>query len=105
MAVISNEISSIIDQYIKLLNENNFPIEKAFIFGSYSRGKNHQYSDLDLALVSPAFEGNRIKDKNKIRAFTLSVSSMLEVMPFTPKDFSVENPFAKEIIENGIRVV
>jgi hypothetical protein len=29
----------------------------------------------------------------------------LEILPFNPKDFSLDNPLAKEIIETGIRLV
>jgi hypothetical protein len=42
--------------------------------------------------------GNRIADSDKIRNITLSVSSEIEVMPFTPQDFNSQNPFVKEIL-------
>ena len=64
-----------------------------------------EWSDIDIALVSDIFEGVRIRDKDKIRRLTLSVSSSLEVVPFRPEDFSPDNPFAKEIIDTGIRLV
>ncbi|HPJ36696.1 MAG TPA: hypothetical protein PK358_17805 [Spirochaetota bacterium] len=41
---------------------------------------------------------------DKIRKYTLSVSSMIEVIPFAVEDFNEENPFAKEIIKTGIRI-
>ena len=56
-------------------------------------------------MVSDLFEGVRIKDKDKIRKFNLAISSSLEVLPFNPNDFTEDNPFAKEIIESGIRIV
>jgi len=49
--------------------------------------------------------GNRINDKDKIRKITLSVSSEIEVIPFSPNDFNLQNPFAKEILKTGIRLV
>jgi hypothetical protein len=49
--------------------------------------------------------GDRIDDKDKIRSITLAVSSEIEVIPFSPGDFNLQNPFAKEIIETGIRLV
>lgn len=105
MAEIPLEIRNVVLTYIDLLNKNNFPIEKAFLFGSYSSGKQNQFSDIDIALVSKAFEGIRIKDRGKIRKITLSVSSLLEVLPFNPKDFNDEDPLAREIKETGIRIV
>jgi len=105
MDKIPNKIKEIIERYIFQLRENNISIDNAYLFGSYAKGKNREWSDIDIAIVSKSFEGNRIKDKDKIRRITLSVSSRLEILPFNPSDFSLENPLAKEIMETGIRLV
>lgn len=105
MAEIPLEIKNVVLSYIDLLNKNNIPIEKAFLFGSYSAGRQNQFSDIDIAVVSKVFEGIRIKDRSKIRKITLSVSSLLEVLPFNPKDFNNDDPLAKEIMETGIQIV
>jgi len=102
MATIPVKIKKIINRYFKILKKNNISIQKAVLFGSYARGDNNKWSDIDLAIVSELFEGNRIKDKNKIRSITLSVSSDLEILPFSPKEFNVNNPFVKEILRTGI---
>lgn len=49
--------------------------------------------------------GYEVKDKNKIRKITISVSTDLEVLPFNPRDFTPSNPLVKEILDTGIRVV
>lgn len=41
----------------------------------------------------------------KIRCITLSVSSEIEVIPFTPEDFDLQDPFVQEIVTTGIRLV
>lgn len=105
MDKVPNKIKDIIDRYISQLKENNISIEYAYLFGSYAKGKNREWSDIDIAIISKSFEGNRIKDKDKIRRITLSVSSSLEILPFNPTDFSLDNPLAKEIMETGIRLV
>ena len=64
-------------------------------------GNYREWSDIDIALVSDIFEGDRIDDKDKIRSITLSVSSEIEVVPFTPNDFTLQNPFVKEILRTG----
>ncbi len=105
MVKIPNNIKTIIDYYIKLLSQNKIPLKSVFLYGSYAKGKNNDFSDIDLALVSDIFEGNRILDRSKIRKITLSVSADLEVIPFNPADFNLDNPLAREIIETGIRIV
>lgn len=105
MVKIPVKIKLVLDKYLQLLRENKISLKDAYLFGSYAKGNYTEWSDIDIALVSEAFEGIRIKDRDKIRRITLSVSSNIEVLPFNPKDFSLENPLAKEIIETGIRLV
>jgi predicted nucleotidyltransferase len=105
MVSIPNKISDIIEKYIFELNELNIPIKYAFLFGSYAKGTYTDWSDIDLALVSDIFNGDRIEDRDKVRNITLSVSTQIEIMPFPTKDFNTDNPFAKEIIETGIQVI
>lgn len=105
MVKIPAKIRAIIENYISALRDNNIPVKNAYLFGSYAKGNNNELSDIDIALISDSFEGIRIKDKDKIRRITLSVSSNLEVFPFNPDDFLSENPLVKEIIETGIRLV
>lgn len=99
------KVKNTIDSYLQALRRHNIPIKDAILFGSYAKGNQHEWSDIDIALVSEIFVGNRIEDKDKIRKITLSVSSEIEVLPFSPKDFHSENPLAKEIMATGIRLV
>jgi len=105
MAEIPAKIEQIIVKYMDILKQNKIPIKNAFLFGSFARGNYNEWSDIDIALVSDIFEGNRIYDRKKIRRLTLSVSSSLEVLPFNSNDFNDTNPLAKEIIETGIKLV
>lgn len=104
MAQIPNQIKKVIYTYLTALKKNNIPIKEAILFGSYATGTFHEFSDIDIAIVSSIFKGNRIEDRSAIRAITLSVSSAIEVLPFTPKDFNSKNPFVKEIIKHGIKI-
>ena len=105
MAEIPYQIKNLIEKYISALEKEDFHIEKAFLFGSYSKGKADEWSDIDIALVSKTFEGVRFSDRSKIRKITLSVSSDLSPLPFRPEDFTSENPFVREILEKGIRII
>jgi len=96
------EIKSIVEKYLQLLRVNNIVLRGAYLFGSYSKGNYTKWSDIDIALVSDSFEGIRVKDREKIRKITLSVSSKIEVIPFRTEDFNEDNPLAREIIQTGI---
>jgi predicted nucleotidyltransferase len=98
-------VKNTITQYLQALQHNNIPIKEAILFGSYAKGNYQKWSDIDIALVSDIFAGDRIADKDKIRKITLSISSELEIIPFSPHDFNSQNPFAREIMETGIKLI
>ena len=105
MDKIPDSIKPIIEKYLKTISGSGVMVDSAFLFGSYSRGTATEWSDIDIALVSESFTGNRIEDRDKIRKHTRSVSSMIEVIPFAIDDFNDENPFAREIMKTGIRII
>ncbi|MCI0493548.1 nucleotidyltransferase domain-containing protein [candidate division KSB1 bacterium] len=105
MVKIPDSVKNTIEKFIRNLQENGIPIKRAVLFGSYARGNYSKWSDIDLAIVSDVFVGNRMDDKDKIRLIKLSISSDLEVLPYRPEDFTADDPFVKEILETGISVI
>lgn len=102
MAEVPVRIREIIKRYLIELEKHHFPVKRAVIFGSYAEGRADQWSDIDIALVSDVFEGDRFNDRNKIRRITLSVSSDLSPLPFRPEDFVPDNPLVQEILKKGV---
>ena len=105
MVELPSRVKETISNYLRSLNRHNILIKEAILFGSYAKGCANEWSDIDIALVSEIFVGDRIEDKDKIRRITLSVSSEIEVIPFAPEDFHLQNPLAKEILTTGLRLV
>lgn len=105
MAPVPDRVKKIVDLYIKKLRENNIPISQAILFGSFAQGTAGKWSDIDLAIVSEIFEGDRFADRGKLRRIKLSVSNDLEILPFRPQDFTEDDPLVKEILDTGIRIV
>lgn len=105
MAQVPDKIEKIISSFLSALRENDIPVKRAILFGSYAHGNYTEWSDIDLAVVSDIFVGDRFDDKRKIRPITLSVSDSLEILPYTPQDFTEDDPFVKEIIRTGIKIV
>ena len=102
MAKIPNLIIINIKNYLKLLEENGFPIQKAIIFGSYTSGTQNEWSNIDLAIVSEGFEGIRILDKQKIRGLNRRIDSRILPLPYKPSDFNESFFVEDEIIKKGI---
>ena len=46
-------------RYMEVLrSEHAFDVRQAVVFGSYARGKPDQWSDIDLVVVAPRFDGD-----------------------------------------------
>ena len=105
MAQIPNKIKNTIQKLLRALQENNIPVKRVILFGSYARGNYTEWSDIDLVIVSDVFVGDRFDDKKKIRPITLNISYDLDVLPYNTKDFTEDDPFVKEILETGVPII
>ena len=101
MAVKPDSAIKLIKRYIRELKKNNIPIQKAFIFGSCTKGDPKEESDIDIALVSTAFTGDRFEDRRKIIPFRRKIDSRIEPIPFRPEDFKAGGNFVDEIKKTG----
>lgn len=91
-----------IQQFIQEL-QKTIRVEKVFLYGSYAHRKEHDYSDIDLAVVSPDFEGGTEKDYLVLGKAALKISPLIEAKPYRPQDMENLSPveFLTEIIDTG----
>ena len=105
MVEISSEIVENIKKYINLLEVHGFPIKQAYLFGSYASGKQDEWSDIDIAIISDKFEGNRYLDKEKILGLYRQIDLRLSPLPLNPSSLE-ESPFVfSEIVKKGIKLL
>ncbi|MGA2298144.1 MAG: nucleotidyltransferase domain-containing protein [FCB group bacterium] len=90
---------------LRSLEARNIHINQAILFGSYAKGDYNEYSDIDIALVSDAFEGFRIADNDKFRDLIIEINSDISPLPYRTEDFTEDNLFVKEILKYGIRII
>jgi len=101
---IARDIDSKIHRFINLVAKK-ITVVQAYVFGSSVRGIRHDWSDIDLAIVSPDFSGDRFEDYKLLIPFIIEVDRSIEVHPFHPRDFNEDNPFIKEILTSGLKIV
>jgi predicted nucleotidyltransferase len=104
MAGQSDKTIKNIKKYILELERNKIPIKKAILFGSYAKGLAKPESDIDVALISDVFSGDRFKDRRRIIPLRRKIDSRIEPLPFTSEDFDNGGMLAEEIKKNGILV-
>lgn len=102
MAIETDSVTEVVRRYIEELEKNKIHILKAIIYGSHAKGRAKPESDIDLALISDAFTGDRFEDRRRIIPFRRKIDSRIEPIPFKPEDFNNGGIMAEEIKRTGV---
>jgi uncharacterized protein len=94
-------VINLIRQYVGRLKENNIPVERVLLFGSYIKGTPREDSDIDIAVISSAFKGDRYLDRRRIVPMRRGIDSRIEPIPFTPDDYAEGGMLIDEIKRTG----
>ena len=57
--IVKDTIVSTIKKYMAAVIQQGIPVSFGVLFGSQVTGNTHQWSDIDLVVVSPRFDGKR----------------------------------------------
>ncbi|MBI4847138.1 MAG: nucleotidyltransferase domain-containing protein [Nitrospirae bacterium] len=99
------EIKNIIDRYVNKLGQLGIEVSQAILYGSYAKGKPKEYSDIDIAIISPSFQKLDIFERQLILSKAHhKFGEPIEPIGLTPKQYREKKGFAKEILETGIVV-
>lgn len=86
-----------------LVKEKKYDIKKAYLFGSYAKGKAHKDSDIDLALIMPN-NSDTLELQIQFMFLSRKFSVDIEPHPIKEEDFNSMNPLAYEIMKTGFEV-
>ncbi|MEK7202987.1 MAG: nucleotidyltransferase domain-containing protein [Patescibacteria group bacterium] len=102
---IPQKVKKEIAQYINILKKDKLPIKKVILFGSYAKGGQHKWSDIDLCVISPKF-----KDAFKALHYLslkkpFNAKYAIGPIGFSPKDFKDKySTLIYEIKTTGIEI-
>lgn len=90
-------------KYLRL--ENKLPIKQAYLFGSYAKNKQRDWSDIDVAIVSKKLGGQVDPYEylwEKLRP--IDIQRGIEPVGYHPDDFVLPDPLVWEIKKHGIKI-
>jgi predicted nucleotidyltransferase len=91
------KIVDIIRRFVESLRVD-IPVDAVFLFGSYARGEARSDSDIDLVVVSSAFNaGTNMANMQYLFRKAVKVSSLLEPIPATPAE--VKRPGSRHFLK------
>ncbi len=94
-----------INRYIEKLRKNHVPVWRIYLYGSYAKGTFHSESVIDLAIFWDRDEITGFDEDVKLMGLRWDVDLRIEPHSFARTDFDETNPYIKEIIESGERII
>ena len=75
-----------ISQFIKELDSEQLPIKKIYLYGSYSRGEEHEWSDIDLGVVTEPFAEDSFAETVHLQKIAHRINPILSPVSLRPED-------------------
>ena len=100
-----NAAIKIVDNYAREIQAQGVRLRNVFLYGSFAKGAQHEWSDIDVALVADEFEG---LPTDIYHFATIAIKKpYIRIEPNTyPTDYFNEgDPFIEEIIKTGIKIM
>jgi predicted nucleotidyltransferase len=97
-------IAPSIERFVAALRRQR-RLKAVYLYRSYASGKAGEWSDIDVAVVSPDFSKDRFQEQVKLLRLAARIDDRIEPRPFRPEDFSEIDPLSSEIRRHGIRLL
>lgn len=94
-----------IGEYTKRLAENHIGVWRIYLYGSYAKGAARLDSDIDLAVFLDKDEIDGFCEYVELMRLRWDIDLRIEQHAFAKSDFDETNPYIREIIETGERII
>lgn len=92
-----------VNDYAKALRLGGVSFSQLILFGSFAKGKEEPWSDIDVGVISADFGRNYFDELVKLNQLRGSDTLRIDPHPFNPDDLNDRwNPIAAEVIASGI---
>lgn len=104
--MVEEEVVKKIKEFVKALKRDNINVAKVILYGSRASGKAHEYSDIDVAIVSPDFGKDRFEEGVRLFKIACEIDSLIEPVPISLESYEKDTwvPLIYEIRVNGIEL-
>ena len=102
MAELDKSIVTSVQDFLLTLQIKGLRIKEAYLYGSFAKGKQGEWSDIDIAVVSPDFSDNRLEERIKLMRIASDIDDRIEPTPYQPDAFVDEDPLVWQIKQEGM---
>ena len=104
MAARNDALEKIIRNFLDEIRKT-YQVDSAYLFGSHAKGTSNQWSDIDLAIVSPDFSEDLYEERLILMRLAAEIDDRIEPKPFRPERFSAIEPLVDEIQKHGLKLI
>ena len=103
MAQISDNVIQSLERFLDAVRQVRC-VEAAYLYGSQAKGTANEWSDIDVAVISPDFAIDLFEERLLLMRLAARIDDRIEPHPFRPEDFQASSPLASDIQRTGVRV-
>jgi predicted nucleotidyltransferase len=100
-----NAVIEIVKNYAREIEDQGVHLRSVILYGSFAKETQHQWSDIDVALVADEFTG--LPDDHDLFPYVgiKKPYSRIEVRTYPTDYFRQGDPFIEEIKNTGIEII
>lgn len=104
--MVDRKVRRMITHFVKELKKHRIKVSKVILYGSRVSGKTHEYSDIDIAIVSPDFGKDRYREGARLFEIAYKIDPRIEPVPISDKSYEKDTwiPLIYEIRKNGVEL-
>lgn len=102
---LSRAVKKEVLDFARILRKDHIPIDRLYVFGSYAKGAQHRWSDIDVCVISSAFTNSVEAMQYLWQKRPRDSGLTIEPIGFSSRDFQTPSSLVTEIKKTGIRVL
>ena len=100
-----NAAIEIVRGYAQDIESQGVHLQSVILYGSFAKETQHEWSDIDVALVADEFTGFYFNDSDLFPYVSIKKPYIrIEAKTYPTEYFKQGDPFINEIIQTGIRI-
>jgi len=100
-----NAVIETVRNYARDIESHGVHLREVILFGSFAKGTQTEWSDIDVALVADEFTGWYLDDKKLFPYVGIKKPyTRIEAQTYSTDYFKQGDPFINEIVKTGIKV-
>lgn len=77
-----------VDAFIGVLRQSDIPFKEVYLYGSYARGEDHEWSDIDLGVITEPFALDSIEETIQLQRLAHQIDPALSPVSIHETDLT-----------------